>query len=191
MSAKLPPKAESVDRQGRADGFVPPVFYRPEVIGGGHTRLTVSLPPERIEAVHRALVASLEPPLKLLYVQLTDRKTGQLPKPRQLVAVELGTEQVLDVLERYRALIYHDGRNQLWVRGALEEQVVLEEISVIYVYPDDPVFREVLEANDVPPGEGETMAERDYIKVHFASRNDPQERRLIQELNLTEWSRGG
>lgn len=184
-----PPKAQSVTRQGADDGFVPPTFYAPEVLQGGHTRLTVSLPGLRVKAVHKAIVAALTPPFKLLYQQVTDRQQGQLPKPRTHVAVELPRDRVLDALDRYADLVYHDGRHQLWIRGAAGEQVVLEEIGMLYIYPDDFQFRDILEDNGVPEGGGESLATRDYIKVNFLAEADAQERALMQDLNLVPWDR--
>ena len=188
MTTHRPPKAESVTREGAPDGFVPPTFYRPELLSGGFTRVTVSVPPERLEAVHRALVAALEPPLKLMYRQLTDRRAGQLEKPISRVGVELPRDRVLDALTRWRDLVYHDGRHQLWIRGAAGEQVVLEEVGVIYVYPDDPSFHDVLEQAGVPKGAGPTLAERDYIRVQFSAANDQAEAELIDRLHLVEWA---
>lgn len=182
------PKAESVTAQGEADGFVPQAFFKAELLPGGFTRLVISLPPERMEAVHRALVSALAAPLKLLYSQLTDRKTkGQLPKPLNSVAVELPGDRLLQAMERYRGLIYQDGRHQLWIRGALGEQVVLEEIGMLYCYPDDPLFRDTLVELGVPEGKGPTMAERDYIRVNFSAAFDAEEEGLFQDLHLVHW----
>lgn len=185
---RLLPKARSVTRQGAPDGFVPGTFYTPEILQGGQTRLSVSMPPERLEIVHRKLVEALQPPLKFLYVQLTDRTKGQLPKPVQRVAVELPRSRVTTALTKYRRLLYSDGRHQLWIRGALGEQIVLEEIGMLYVYPDDFAFRDILEEHGVAEGTGETLATRDYIRVEFLADADAQEQALIQELGLIEWA---
>ncbi|MFO0002718.1 MAG: hypothetical protein ACK559_16445 [bacterium] len=49
--------------------------------------------------MHRALVAALSPPLKLLYVQMVDRPRGvPLPKPVRRVAVELSRSLVMELL---------------------------------------------------------------------------------------------
>lgn len=182
-------KATSVDEQGQPDGFEPTPFYRPEVLHGGYTRLAVSLPPDGLETIHRALVQALTPPLKLLYRQLTDRRTGQqLQRPRDLVAVELSRERVLGALEAHRSLVYEDGRHQLWIRSQLGEQVVLEEIGMLYVYPDDLLFRDVLGAHGIQEGRGQTLAERDYIRVRFDAANDAAEEALVQGLHLVEWA---
>ncbi len=187
-----PAKALSVDKLGQPDGFVPASFYKPEVLHGGFTRVSVSVPPDGLEAVHKALVKAMSPPFKLLYRQLTDREQGvQLQKPKDLVAVELGMDKLLGVLERYRALIYEDGRHQLWLRSSLDEQVVLEEIGMIYIYPDDLLFRDVLGAHGIGQGAGASMADRDYIRVRFDAANDEEEAGIIQELNLVHWDRGG
>jgi len=188
-SPALPPKAESVDVQGRPIDFVPPTFFRPEVLQGGVTRLVVSVPMEDLERVHRALVSMLAPPLKLLYVQLTDRVRGvQLPKPIQRVAVELPRTRVLDALQRFRRLAYHDGRHQLWIRGSAGEQVVLEEVGQVYVYPDDFSFRDTLLAEGVPEGDGKEMAVQDYVRVTFDAGCDEEEAALIDQLHLIEWA---
>ncbi len=182
------PKAESVTRDGRPDGFVPGRFFRPEVLQGGMTRLVVSVPVEQLEEVHRALVAALEPPLKFLYVQLTDRVRGvQLPKPIQRVAVELPRDRVLQTLADYRELLYHDGRHQIWIRGAKGEQVVMEEVGQLYMYPDDFLFRDTLLSLGIPEGDGEELGARDYVKVTFDARCDQQEANLIHNLHLLEW----
>jgi hypothetical protein len=183
----LPAKACSVTRQGAPDGFVPPTHYSADVLEGGHTRLAVSGPAFRIERAHQALVAALQPPLKLLYIQLTDRQTGQLPKPIQRVAVELPRDRVMAALKAYRRLIYHDGRHQLWVRGNSGEQVVLEEIGMLFVYPDDFQFRDILEDNGIPEGTGETIATRDFVRVEFLADADAEEQSLISDLNLISW----
>ena len=188
-SPALPPKAESVDIKGRPIGYVLPTFFRPEVLQGGVTRLVVSVPMADLERVHRALVTTLEPPLKLLYVQLTDREKGvQLPKPIQRVAVELPRDRVLTALEDFRRLAYHDGRHQLWIRGNRGEQVVLEEVGQIYAYPDDFAFRDCLLAQGVPEGDGPEIAAQDYVRVTFDAACDAEEAALIDQLHLLEWA---
>jgi len=184
-----PPKAESVTREGAPDGFLPPDVFVPQVLEGGYTRLTISCAPERLEALHRDLVAALQAPLKLLYVQLTDRQHGQLDKPRQHVGVDLELDLVLGALSQARQLVYQDGRHQLWVRGALGEQIVLEELGVLYAYPDDPSFRDICQRHGLHEDpRGQTMAERDYVKVNFLAQADAQEERLVWKLGLQSWT---
>jgi len=91
-NSSLPPKALSVTRQGAPDGFLPPMAYTAQVLDGGYTRLAVSTPANRLALVHRALVSALQPPLSFLYVRMTSRQRGQLPKPEHYVAVELSQE---------------------------------------------------------------------------------------------------
>lgn len=184
---RLPPKAISVTKQGQPDGFVPPMAYKPQILDGGYTRLCVSTPPDRLRYVHRALVQSLKAPLKLLYVRLTDREKGQLPKPEHYVAVELTQERVLAALDKYAPLVYHDGRNQIWVRSALDEQIVLEEIGALYAYPDDPLFRDTVEKLGLMEAQHRSMDACDYIKVNFLAEADEMERELMQELGLVRW----
>lgn len=183
------PKAQSVDQQGRPDGFEPPAVYVPQVLEGGYTRLVASCPPDRLAALHRDLVAALAGPLKVLYVQLTDRQQGQLPKPIQRVGVDLEPGTVLAALSELEDLVYWDGRHQLWIRGAMGEQVVLEELGVVYTYPDDPSFREICARHGLREDpRAVTMAERDYVQVSFLAEADAQEARLVWTLGLQEWA---
>ena len=181
-------KAISVKRDGEPDGFEPPLCYQGEVLEGGHTRLVISVPSEHLERVHRGLVQQLEGPFKVLYQQLTDRQVGQLPKPISRVGVEVSRERLLAALEHYRKLIYHDGRHQFWVRGVDGSQLVLEEIGMLYLYPDDPSFREKLNSMNVPERSGETMAVRDYVQVNFMAECDADEVGLLQSLSMVEWA---
>jgi hypothetical protein len=180
----LPPKAESVDAAGARDGFDAPRAFRAEVVGPGFTRLVVSAPPGELPAIHQALVRRLEPPFRLLYQRLTDRSLGQLPKPEHHVAVELGAEPVLAALVACAPLVYHDGRHQLWIEGRDEAKVVLEETGVVYVYPDDPSFRDVLDAHGVREGDDRNVGDRDYVRVNFLAEADALEAQLLRTLQL-------
>lgn len=187
----LPPKAQSVQKDGSPDGFTPPDLYQRQVVEGGFTRLRVSAGPDKLPAVHRDLAALLQGPLKVLYVQLTDRQQGQLPKPVQLVGVDLEPSQVLGSLQELSALIHHDGRHQLWLKGAgPDEQLVIDELGVIYAYPDDLGWRDICDRHGLREDDGstQTMAERDYVKVNFVAEADKQEARLVWTLGLREWA---
>lgn len=183
----LPPKASSVTKDGEPDGYVPPMAYKLQVLDGGYTRLVVSTPPNRLRLIHRTLVLALQPPLKFLYIRLTDRIRGQLPKPEQYVAVELSQDRVLDALDKYAPLIYNDGRNQIWVRSALNEQIVLEEIGALFCYPDDPLFRDKIEQFGIVEARHESIDTRDYVKVNFLAEADAMEKDLMHELGLVRW----
>jgi hypothetical protein len=179
----MSPKAESVDAQGERDGFVPSPGWSAEVIPGGYTRLEISLPWESIEPVHRSLVSKLQPPLRVLYVQLTDRLAGkQLDPPRRFVALEVQPDVMDRALADYAPLVYQDGRHQLWVQGRGEDKVILEETGVMFAYPDDPSFRDVLAEHGVPSEKAQTMAERDYVRVNFLTECDPMEGKFRQAI---------
>ena len=62
----------------------------------------------------------------------------------------------------------------------------LDELGVLYCYPDDPAFREALGA--LPEGREVGMDGRDYVKVRLLAEADPQEASLIEELGLREWT---
>ncbi len=180
-------KASSVTAEGQPDGWSVPLQWEAQVSPGGVTRLVVSTPAARLSAVHRAMVDALLPPLSVRYVQLTDRGTAT-QHPHQdrpsWVAVELDPDRVLEVFRSCAELLYLDGRHQLWVRGSLGDQVVLDELGLLYAYPDDPAMRDVLLAQGVPEDSAPTMLERDYVKVEFSAGADAEEERLIGELGL-------
>ncbi len=180
-------KALSVDRQGQPDGFTPTDFYSPQVIPGGYSRLCISLGAVSLPVVHRRLTAALGAPLHVLYRQLTDRSVGQLSKPRDRVAVDVDPERVDAALQKYAALIYRDGRHQLWLRGSAGEQLVLDELGMVFLYPDDPLFRELLAEMEIPLLSGETMADRDYVRVNFLAGCDSEETGMIEELGMVPW----
>jgi hypothetical protein len=179
-------KAFSVTEDGEADGFENPLLYAQELGPDGTARLMVSCGPDRLEELHLALVAGLQAPLGVLYVQLVDRTTGQdqNAEPKRWLGLEQPADRVLDALKEARLLLYRDGRAQLWIHGALGEQLVLDELGLIYVYPDDPSFRRLLEDRQVPQVAAPTLADRDYVRVAFCSEADSEEQGLLQALNL-------
>ena len=183
------PKAQSVTKQGAPDGYVSPMAFKGQVLEGGYTRLEISSPPGKISVVHKALARLLSSPLKMRYVRLTDRQKGQLPKPENYVAVELPKERVEQALTMFEALLYQDGRNQLWLLGLDGEQLILDELGMIYVYPDDFSFREALQKLGWVEANHQTMADRDYVRVNFMAQADEQEQSLIQSLGMVRWER--
>ena len=181
-------KAESVDVGGEPDGFSPEACWTTEVIPGGYTRLAVSVPNDRLERVHRSIVQHLDAPLRVLYVQLTDRLAGkQLDPPRRFVALDVSPDGMDAALEKYRSLVYHDGRHQLWIQGRGEDKVILEETGVMYVSPDDPLFRDVLQEQGVPEKKAETMADRDYVRVNFLAEADSLEGQFRQAIGAVSY----
>ena len=184
----LSPKAVSVNVEGEPDGFEPIASWDAVIIPGGYTRLEVSVPQAQLAAVHRAMVARLNPPLRVLYVQLTDRLAGkQLQQPRRFVALDVAPDVLDAALEEYAPLIYNDGRHQLWVQGRGEDKVILEETGVIFVYPDDPLFRDGLESLGVPKQKTETMADRDYVRVNFLVEGDAMEGLFRQSIGAVSY----
>lgn len=186
----LPPKALSVLADGSPDPWVSPRGFRAQVAPDGATRLVVYVPPEELPAVHLRLVEALSPPVSVRYVQLTDRRTGQVhPKPRNHVAMDLSPERVRAALAARPGLVWHDGRHQLWIRGRFGEQVVLDELGVLYGYPDDPSFRDAL--GDLPETRAVGMDGRDYVKVTFLAEADAEEAGLFEALGLRPWDGPG
>ena len=184
-----PPKAQSVTQEGEPDGFQPSASFRSRILQGGFTRLEVSSPSDRLAIVHKELIQHISFPCKLRYLQLTDREAGQqLENPRSFVAVDISRERMVQALEDYKELFYFDGRHQLWVLGANDEQIILDELGMIYVYPDDFLFRDVLMKLGWPESKQESMAERDYVQVYFSAPADIQEDSLLQSFGLVEWS---
>lgn len=183
-----PPKAISVTPDGEPDGWVPPRAWRVQVAPDGSTRLVVSVPAAELPEVHLRLLAVLGTPLSLRYLQLTDRRRGQLPRPRSFVRMEAPAAHLLAGLQARGALVWGDGRHQLWIRGRLGEQVVLDELGVLYCYPDDPAFREALGGIDA--GEQLGLDGRDYVKVMFLAEADAEEAALLAELREIEGPTG-
>ena len=184
----LSPKAVSVNIEGEPDGFEPTASWDAVVIPGGYTRLEISLPQAQIATIHRAMVSRLDPPLRVLYVQLTDRLAGeQLQKPRRFVALDVSPDVLDAALEQYAPLIYNDGRHQLWVQGRGEDKVILEETGMMFVYPDDPLFRDVLTDFGIPKEKTETMADRDYVRVNFLVEGDAMEGLFRQSIGAVSY----
>jgi len=182
---QLKPKARSVNQDGSDDGFVPDTFYRADVNDVGQTRISVSVPPGRLEATHLALAQALDGPVGVLYAQMVDRAAGkQLPKPKRYLALEKSIPVVVGALSSCRTLVYSDARHQLWLRGRMREQLVLDELGMIHCYPDDPSFRDVLGALGIPEGTGKNLDDRDYVQVDFKAAADVEEAQLMRALGL-------
>lgn len=177
-------KAISVRQDGQPDGWSPTAGYRAQVAPDGATRLVISAPPAVLPAVHKALLAVLGARLSVRYLQLTDRAVGQLEKPVSWVGLEFPSQEVYAALDAAPLLVWSDGRHQLWVRGEREDQVVLDELGVLYTYPDDVAFRAALEPFGLPLDSETGLDGRDYVRVQFLSDADRQEVELIARLGL-------
>lgn len=182
-------KAQSVTEQGEPDGWSPGLGFLVDLGPEGQTQLVVSVPPEHLASLHQQLVGVLGTPLKVLYRQVVDRadpKPQGFP-PRDFVGLDKPADLVLTSLQVHAPLIYGDARCELWVGGALGDEVVLDPDGLIFCRPDDPAFRDVLLGNGlVEEKDTETMADRDYVKHWFHGDNDGRELAFIEELRLTE-----
>ena len=184
-NSALPPKASSVTVEGKPDGWVAPRSWRAQQAPDGSTRLVVSVPSHELEATHLALLSPLEAPWSVRYLKLTDRQSGQLPKPETWVRMDVRPDTVRDAMAAARRLIWHDGRHQLWIRGRMGDQVVLDELGVLYAYPDDPAFQAALA--DLPRSDAVGMDGRDYVRVELLAEADAEERAFIHALSLQPW----
>lgn len=186
MTQPYPPKAQAVTVDGLPDPRAVPRGFRAQVAPDGGTRLVVNVPGEELSAIHLRLLWALSAPVSVRYVRLTDRRgQGALPKPQSFVGMDLPLDRIDAALRAHAALVWHDGRHQLWLRGALGEQVVLDELGVLYLYPDDPAFRDALVG--VPEGTAVGLDGRDYVKVTFLAEADVEEDGFIAALSLQEW----
>lgn len=190
------PRSESVRRVNapdgtettEPDGWSPSPGYLREMDHSGSTRITVSVPPAFLARVHQDLVRALEPKLGMLYRQLVDRARPR-PEgapPRDFVGLDLEPEAVLAALQTHADLIYHDARSEVWIKGSFREQLVLDADGLIYCYPDDPVFLDVILGHGLPENPGQTIVDRDYAKHWFHAENDQRELTFIRDLRLTE-----
>lgn len=180
-------KATSVTEDGQDDGFVVEPGWSAEMTPDGDTRLVVAVPVADLARVHARLAEALAPPVSVRYVQKIDRRS---PRPegapaRDFVAVHLPLDRVLAAIAEAAPLVYHDARGELWLRGGLGEQLILDEDGLVFCYPDDPAFREILGELGVPDADVQTVADRDYVKHWFHAEADAAEARLIESLRLT------
>ena len=189
MTSTSGPKAESVFESGEPDGWKVVEGWQAQRDDSGTTRVLVAVRHERIAAVHRALVERLAPPLSFLYRQKVDRNKPGQPgdPPRDFVALMLEPEEVLAALATSSKLIYHDARCEIWIRGGLGDQIVLDTDGLIFCYPYDPAFREVLMAFGLQSDDDlHTIAHRDYVKHWFHADCDAEEDALVDGLALSE-----
>lgn len=184
----VPPKAVSVTMDGELDGWMPEPGYYGEMDPRGPTRIVVSVPVEDLPRIHEALIRVLQPSLGFLYRQKVDRRDPkpQSAPPRDFVGLELTADAVLQALTDAATLAYHDARHEMWIRGGLAEQVVLDEDGILYCYPDDPAFRDALDGEGIPEAQLQNLSERDYVKHWFHAECDTQEDALIAALGLQE-----
>ncbi len=182
-----PVKARSVTVDGELNGFQPSPTYRPQVLQGGVTRLEISSPLDKLHIVHQALVGVIEFPCKARYLQMTDREKGQLPKPVSYASVDISRDKLFTALVDYHELFYQDARHQLWILGANNEQIVLDELGMIYVYPDDFLFTDILLKLGWSTQRHLAMSEQDYVQVYFLAIADKQEESFLQTFGLIRW----
>ena len=184
------PKAQIVTQSGEADPRSLPRGWRVTTFPDGTTQVAVSVPPSELPGVHAALLGVLGKEIGLMQLRLTDRQLGQLAKPERRVAMNLPADRVLVAINARSALVYEDGRHQLWARGALGEQVVLDELGLVYCYPDDPGFRDVMSALVLPETTAPMACDEEhfpYVRVNFLAEADEQERSLWDELHMVKW----
>lgn len=182
-------KASSCLETGELDGWEVELGFSGEMDTSGSTRLCATAPVEDLQRIHLALLSVLKPPLSVLYRQKIDRLD---PKPqgdpgKDFVALELPPERVAEAVAAASTLLYRDARCELWVRGGLQEQVVLDQDGSVYCYPDDPVFRDALVAAGVEEKkELITLEHRDYVRHWFRAAADAEENTMLATLGLTQ-----
>lgn len=182
----LSPKAESVTAQGQPDGFEVQAGWESQLGNAGDTRLLISVPVVDLPRVHAIVLAALEPPLAFLYRRRVDRRN---PKPNgtppeDYLAHGVSLDEVLAALQGAADLVYSDARCEVWVRGMMGEQVILDHDGLLYAYPDDPTFRDRLEQAGVPERHVPVLLDRDYVKHHFYANCDALEDWLLRELAM-------
>ncbi|MCB9685159.1 MAG: hypothetical protein H6738_06945 [Alphaproteobacteria bacterium] len=181
------PRASSVTQDGQDDGFVVGSGWSAEATPQGDTRIVASVPHDRLHDVLVTLIGALAPPLGVLYRRKVDRRTPgpENGPPTDFVGLDLAPERVIAALEQARVLVASDARAELWFRGRMQEQVVLDGDGLLFCYPDDPMFRDALARAGVPAEDVPTMSERDYVKHWFRMDADAEEDALIDALRLT------
>ena len=184
----LGPKAMSVTEQGEPDGWVIQEGFECQTAQDGTARLMVSVPVKKLKALHLDLVRVLGTPIGVLYRQFVNRVNPgpNNGPPTDFVGLDMPHEAVLSGLDDAAGLIYHDARCELWLRGELGDQVIIDRDGLIYCYPDDVAFRDVLKRHEVAEQKVEVLLERDYVKHCFHADNDSVESRMIDGLRLTK-----
>lgn len=184
----LGPKATSVTEQGEPDGWVIQEGFECQTAQDGSVRLMVSVPTEKLKGLHMDFVRVLGPSVGVLYRQFINRLNPgpNNGPPTDFVGLDMPQDAVVGGLEQATGLIYHDARCELWLRGELGDQVIIDRDGLIYCYPDDVAFRDVLERHGVPEEKVEVLLERDYVKHAFHAENDALESQLIDGLRLTK-----
>lgn len=182
-------KASSCLETGELDGWEVTPGYVGEMETSGSTRLCATVGEDDLARVHRALLDTLKPPFGVLYRQKVDRLD---PKPqghpgRDFVSLEVAPDRLFAALEHAQTLHYRDARGELWVRGGLGEQVVLDQDGTLYVYPDDPAFRDALEGAGLEEQkELVTLEQRDYVRHWFRAPADAEETAFLAAVGLAE-----
>jgi hypothetical protein len=181
----LTPKATSVTADGQDDGFTPGLGWERQVGAGGDTRLLISVPADALGRVHLGLLGALGPPLTVLYrrcVNRQDPRPNGTP-PEDFIAPDVPLDEIRAALAEAGDLIWHDARCEVWVRGLMGEQVILDQDGLLYAYPDDPAFRERLAELEVPEQEGvPVLLDRDYVKHWYHAGCDALESALLRRL---------
>jgi len=181
------PRAVSVLDTGEVDSWKPNRGYEVQRGPDGVVRLLVSVPADQLATTHQSLVRVLGTPLGVLYRRCVNRAQPR-PEgapPDDFVGLECDSESVLSALKSYSNLCYHDARSEIWIRGSLGDQVILDQDGILYCYPDDPAFRDALASSGIEETSVETLLDRDYVKHWYHSDNDALETALIECLELT------
>ena len=186
--SNLGPKAISVTEQGEPDGWVIQQGYECQTSQDGTARLMISVPTEKLQSLHLDLVRVLGGKIGVLYRQFVNRLNPgpNNGPPTDFVGLDMPQNAVLAGLEEATGLIYHDARCELWLRGELGDQVIIDRDGLIYCYPDDVAFRDVLNQHGISEDKVEVLLERDYVKHAFHAQNDALENQLVDGLRLTK-----
>jgi len=180
------PKAESVTEKGEGDGWQVPAAFFQQHDPSGPTRLVVSVPTAYLNQVFYSFVRALGSSVSVLYRQKVDRvkPRPQGAPPRDFLALEVEPEVAVAAFQECEDLLFHDARHELWLRGRRNEQLILDSDGLIYLYPDDPSFRDICRGFGLVEGRVPTIMDRDYVKQWYHAENDVQEQALIAGLGL-------
>ena len=115
--------------------------FRRESSAGRAGRIVATVPGGDIEPVE-ALVKSLSEPFYVLYVLHTSR--GEAPVGRYQ-SQDIGTEEALGFLRRFRTFLQQDGRFDLWIHAVRDKAtVVWDRHNLLYCYGDLDAMERVL-----------------------------------------------
>lgn len=148
----------------------------------GVQRLTIAPDGNHIKLLQNLLDA-LPEPMWLLYVLVVPR--GEEDAGRYQSPIPLSRNNVKEFLSNFGDLLEKDGRQNLWIRSAFEEaMVVYDRHNLLYAYGRMPELISILRRDGLKEVQSGSIAVPSPHSHHYHASFDGEEMRL---LNSFEW----